>query len=272
MPQSKRQRQTEQKDILDAKFRRAEGDYVQNPRPDALPDTTLPFFWAWGRHCIQWLWFEALAGNRARAFRMIGEKSTTEPPMPLYEHCDKPAAVVPPHSEVVRMALPEKFDGREVDPLPRITSRTSLRRTMRRPPAHREGSQLGIHCVGSRFTGGRDVSVQLLELRQGSKLAAHYAVEFCTLAAQSGWNDPELVAVFHEGLWLALQVEMACQDINTSLSDYITTDIFLDNLMHQQRPGPRLRPEPWPRDEFWRLMKEGPEPMQLDRTGASQEE
>ncbi|KAK3564295.1 hypothetical protein QTP86_012018 [Hemibagrus guttatus] len=48
--------------------------------PDALPDATLPFFRVWDRHCIQWLGVEALAGNRTQAFRMIGEKPTTEPP------------------------------------------------------------------------------------------------------------------------------------------------------------------------------------------------
>ena len=40
--------------------------------------------------------------------------------------------------------------------------------------------------------GGRDVSVQLLQLRQGNRTAADYAVEFRTLAAQSGWNEVAL--------------------------------------------------------------------------------
>ncbi|KAK3565627.1 hypothetical protein QTP86_012954 [Hemibagrus guttatus] len=37
---------------------------------------------------------------------------------------------------------------------------------------------------------------QLLELCQDSELAANYAVKFHTLAAQSGWNDTALLAVF----------------------------------------------------------------------------
>ncbi|KAK3561513.1 hypothetical protein QTP86_006171 [Hemibagrus guttatus] len=44
--------------------------------------------------------------------------------------------------------------------------------------------------------GGKDVSTRLLQLSQGRRLAAEYAIEFRTLAAQSGWNDVALKAVF----------------------------------------------------------------------------
>ncbi|KAK3566947.1 hypothetical protein QTP86_006762 [Hemibagrus guttatus] len=40
--------------------------------------------------------------------------------------------------------------------------------------------------------GGKDISLQLMELRQGSNTAADYAIKLRTLAAQSGWNDPAL--------------------------------------------------------------------------------
>ncbi|KAK3513072.1 hypothetical protein QTP70_000961 [Hemibagrus guttatus] len=40
--------------------------------------------------------------------------------------------------------------------------------------------------------GGKDISLQLMELRQGSETAADYAIRFRTLAAQSGWNDAAL--------------------------------------------------------------------------------
>ncbi|KAK3565403.1 hypothetical protein QTP86_007939 [Hemibagrus guttatus] len=115
---------------------------------------------------------------------------------------------------------------------------------------------------------GKDISLQLMELRQGSDLAANYANKFCTLAAQSGWNDVALWAVFHEGLSPALQTELACWEDATSLSQYVATAIRLDNLLHQHRTGarppvlshPRLRPDyPRPREE-------APEPMQLGRS------
>lgn len=49
-----------------------------------------------------------------------------------------------------------------------------------------------IHEVFEYPAGGRNVAVQLLELRQGTEPAADYAVKFHTLVAQSGWNDPVL--------------------------------------------------------------------------------
>ncbi|KAK3541045.1 hypothetical protein QTP86_012344 [Hemibagrus guttatus] len=75
--------------------------------------------------------------------------------------------------------------------------------------------------------GGKDISLQLMELRQGSDSAAYYAIKFRTLAAQSGWNDAALWAVFREGLSPALQTELACREDATSLSQYVATAIRL---------------------------------------------
>lgn len=66
--------------------------------------------------------------------------------------------------------------------------------------------------------GGKDISVQLLELRQGSDSAAKYAIKFHTLAAQSGWNATALMAVFREGLSPTLKAEMAYRDTNITLT------------------------------------------------------
>ncbi|KAK3519337.1 hypothetical protein QTP70_024766 [Hemibagrus guttatus] len=98
--------------------------------------------------------------------------------------------------------------------------------------------------------GGRDISVQLLELRQCSDSAADYAVKSQTLAPQSGWNDPALLAVFRERLSAALQAELACKDINTTLSNYITTDICMDNLFWQRWPKPRYSHDSLPLKQF----------------------
>ncbi|KAK3561610.1 hypothetical protein QTP86_010683 [Hemibagrus guttatus] len=57
-----------------------------------------------------------------------------------------------------------------------------------------------------------------MELRQGSEAAADYAIRFRTLAAQSGWNDAALWAVFCAGLNPALQAELACHVEATFLS------------------------------------------------------
>ncbi len=44
--------------------------------------------------------------------------------------------------------------------------------------------------------GGRDVLTQLINLTQGNRTAAEFAIKFRTLAAQSGWNDVALKATF----------------------------------------------------------------------------
>ncbi|KAK3532147.1 hypothetical protein QTP86_008988 [Hemibagrus guttatus] len=81
--------------------------------------------------------------------------------------------------------------------------------------------------------GGKDISVRLMELRQGSEAAADYAIRFRTLAAQSGWNDAALWAVFRAGLHPALQSELACHEEATTLSQFVATAIRLDNLRCQ---------------------------------------
>ncbi|KAK3571262.1 hypothetical protein QTP86_005976 [Hemibagrus guttatus] len=85
--------------------------------------------------------------------------------------------------------------------------------------------------------GGKDISVQLMELRQGTDTAADYAITFRTLAAQSGWNDALLWAVFRAGLNPELQTELVCRAEATTLSQFVATAIHLDNLRRQHQAG-----------------------------------
>ncbi|KAK3537484.1 hypothetical protein QTP70_012114 [Hemibagrus guttatus] len=85
--------------------------------------------------------------------------------------------------------------------------------------------------------GGKDISTQLMVLRQGSDTAADYAIKFRTLVAQSGWNDASLWAVFWAGLNPELQTELACRIEATTLSQFIAMAIRLDNLMRQHQAG-----------------------------------
>uniref|UniRef100_A0A673JX42 DUF4939 domain-containing protein n=1 Tax=Sinocyclocheilus rhinocerous TaxID=307959 RepID=A0A673JX42_9TELE len=81
--------------------------------------------------------------------------------------------------------------------------------------------------------GGKDVSTQLINLTQGNRSAAEFAIEFRTLAAQSGWNDVALKAMFHKSLNCDLQAELACKGEESSFSDFVTLAIRIDNLMRQ---------------------------------------
>ncbi|KAK3564100.1 hypothetical protein QTP86_007542 [Hemibagrus guttatus] len=116
--------------------------------------------------------------------------------------------------------------------------------------------------------GGKDISVQLMELRQGSEVAADYAIRFRTLAAQSGWNDAALWAVFHAGLNPVLQAELACHVEATSLSQFMATAIRLDNLRRQHPAGTQASAAARPRVhmDYPDHREEVPEPMQLGRS------
>ncbi|KAK3574506.1 hypothetical protein QTP86_008557 [Hemibagrus guttatus] len=116
--------------------------------------------------------------------------------------------------------------------------------------------------------GGKDISVQLMELRHGSEAAADYAIRFRTLVAQSGWNDAALWAVFHAGLNPVLQAELACHVEATSLSQFVATAIQLDNLRRQHQAGTQASAAAHPRvcTDYPDHREEVPEPMQLGRS------
>uniref|UniRef100_A0A8C1V5B8 Gypsy retrotransposon integrase-like protein 1 n=1 Tax=Cyprinus carpio TaxID=7962 RepID=A0A8C1V5B8_CYPCA len=86
--------------------------------------------------------------------------------------------------------------------------------------------------------GGRDVSMQLLDLCQGNRTAAEYAVDFRTIAAQSGWNEAALKPIFKRGLHHKLQSEIACKDMDMDLQQLITTTIRIDNLIRNHPTCP----------------------------------
>ncbi|XP_072516777.1 uncharacterized protein [Salminus brasiliensis] len=54
----------------------------------------------------------------------------------------------------------------------------------------------------------------LLQLEQGSRSTAHYALEFRTLAVHSGWSHAALVAWFRNGLTPCLQQELASLELD----------------------------------------------------------
>ncbi|KAL0148230.1 hypothetical protein M9458_056462 [Cirrhinus mrigala] len=108
-------------------------------------------------------------------------------------------------------------------------------------------------------TGGKNIAMQLLQISQGSCTAAEYAVEFRTFAAQSGFNDVSLKAIFQQSLNLELQSEL------------------IDNLMRQT---PKRRSYRGGRHESMTTALNSPpaestsssEPMQLGVSRLSEEE
>ncbi|KAL0183731.1 hypothetical protein M9458_019427, partial [Cirrhinus mrigala] len=81
--------------------------------------------------------------------------------------------------------------------------------------------------------GGKDISTQIIGIKQGNRTAAEFAVEFRMLAAQSGWNDVSLKAMFYHSLNPDLQTELACRREDSSFSEFVTLTIKINNLMRQ---------------------------------------
>jgi len=126
--------------------------------------------------------------------------------------------------------------------------------------------------------GGKDVSTRLIQLTQGRKSAAEYAIEFRTLAAQSGWNDVSLKALFRRSLNMELQAELACKGEEHSFPEYVTLAIKIDNLMRTHRPQSKLT-KPMHTSQTTQISDSShandhasPEPMQLGVTRLSTDE
>lgn len=63
---------------------------------------------------------------------------------------------------------------------------------------------------------GQQAVGQLLDLQQGTESASQYAISFHILAAESGWGDSALQAVFFKGLPGEIKHELpAREDISS---------------------------------------------------------
>ncbi|KAL6460385.1 hypothetical protein MHYP_G00303510 [Metynnis hypsauchen] len=83
--------------------------------------------------------------------------------------------------------------------------------------------------------GGREAAPRLLALSQGTGSVADYAIEFRTLAAESGWNEEALMAVFQQGLNGRLKDELATRELPSTLEALYDVCIRLDTRMRNGR-------------------------------------
>ncbi|KAL0161744.1 hypothetical protein M9458_045469, partial [Cirrhinus mrigala] len=114
-------------------------------------------------------------------------------------------------------------------------------------------------------TGGKGAGEQLLELSQGRRTAADYALSFRTLAAQTTWVEDTLKVLFRRGLCQDLQSELACRDEGRSLNEFIELSIQVDNLIRSRRTqGSTTQIPP--------VTTSVPEPMEIGATHLTSEE
>ena len=76
---------------------------------------------------------------------------------------------------------------------------------------------------------------RLCSLSQGPRSVTEYAIEFRTLAAETGWEGEALVSTFYQGLRESLKDEMVNRDWGEDLDDIITLATALDKRMRERR-------------------------------------
>lgn len=112
--------------------------------------------------------------------------------------------------------------------------------------------------VSDHSPESQKIAERLLILKQGNLSAAEFALNFHTLAVDSGWNEPALKAACCQGLNTNILTALSCQDDPASLDSLIELSIHLD-LLPNNRMKVNLEVH---------QVKESPvtEPMQLGQT------
>ena len=88
-----------------------------------------------------------------------------------------------------------------------------------------------------------EAATRLNLLRQGRRPVSEYAIDFRTLAVESGWNEAALRSRFMHGLSEQLRDELVYRDEPGSLDELIALCIRLDNRIRERRAG-REYPSP----------------------------
>ncbi|KAI2661215.1 Transposon Tf2-9 polyprotein [Labeo rohita] len=236
------------------------------------------------RHQQQLEHLTALTEQLVRAVQ--GLQIATPPAAPPPTASPPPAA--PPVTASPRLAFPEKFDGtpgkckgfllqctlfvnQQPHLYPTDEGRIAFVCSLLTGKALEWATavwDLGFKEVFQPSPESSEAGEQIMALRQGRRTAAEYALDFRTLAAQSGWNDGPLKLHYRKGLQQDLQVELACRDENLSLSQYIELSIRVDNVMRARKPSRAFTAFP-PSPS---IPMASPEPMQLGVTKLSAEE
>ena len=136
---------------------------------------------------------------------------------------------------------------------------------------------------------GRETAKAPFDLRQGKARITDYAIEFRTLAADSGWNDSSLFDAFIHGLSDQIKDQLTPLDLPPDIDSLIALCAKIDNRLwerekererrparspprHQRSPTPCPHPverrQPVPPSSTAALA----EPMQLECTKLTPEE
>ncbi|XP_042186358.1 uncharacterized protein LOC121847762 [Oncorhynchus tshawytscha] len=88
-----------------------------------------------------------------------------------------------------------------------------------------------FRAVFDHPTEGRAGGERLFHLRQGTRSAQDFALDFRTLAAGAGWNDRARIDHYRCSLREDVRRELACRDTTLGLDELIDLSIRLDHLL-----------------------------------------
>ncbi|KAL2102437.1 hypothetical protein ACEWY4_001605 [Coilia grayii] len=134
-----------------------------------------------------------------------------------------------------------------------------------------------VQTVFGHPTSQRESAKRLLQLKQGKRSVAEYAIEFRNLAIEAGWEGDCLMTTFYHGLQENMKDALVNRDWGRDVEELIALTSELD-LRARERRRERTTssqfPAPLQRNPSTNqsLSGEAEEPMQLGRSRISQEE
>lgn len=120
----------------------------------------------------------------------------------------------------------------------------------------------------------RSAATKLLQLHQGGQGAADYTIRFRTLAAESGWGQESLFAIYYNGLSDRIKDELVSWEEINDLETLIARVIRLDNRLLERSlvKGSKCPCLQSPLDLPAATEETDPEPIQLGGTRLSPKE
>ncbi|KAL0200285.1 hypothetical protein M9458_003472, partial [Cirrhinus mrigala] len=116
-------------------------------------------------------------------------------------------------------------------------------------------------------TGTLATSDQLFRLQQGTSSVNEYTLQFCTLAAASGWNEISLLGAYQQGLNPEIRTAMALYDDSIGLESFLHRKTRVSQRLATCQP-PVTAPQP----ALVAASFPVPEPMEVDTTRLSRTE
>ena len=90
---------------------------------------------------------------------------------------------------------------------------------------------------------GRETAKAIFDLRQGRTRVTDYAIEFRTLAADSGWNTSSLFDAFLHGLSDQIKDQLAPLELPSDIDSLIALCVKIDNRLRERVKERERRPD-----------------------------